>query len=92
MYDGDEAVRRARRAIVLEAYARQFEKDFTRLLGLRAQELVPGGRMVFSMLGRRSDDAACKALQQLEFVARVLHEMASMVRMLLTPLHGYSTT
>ncbi|KAL6603010.1 hypothetical protein ACP70R_043371 [Stipagrostis hirtigluma subsp. patula] len=77
-YDGDEAVRRAQRARVLEAYARQFDKDFTRLLGLRAQEMVPGGRMVISMVGQRSQGSAEKALVFVEFIHEVLLQMTSM--------------
>ncbi|CAD6340266.1 unnamed protein product [Miscanthus lutarioriparius] len=38
-YDRDEAVRRARRSTVIEAYARQFNDDFTRILHMRAQEI-----------------------------------------------------
>ncbi|CAL5042685.1 unnamed protein product [Urochloa decumbens] len=76
-YHSDEAVRRSRRPIIVKAYARQFEKDFTRILRLRAQEMVPGGRMVLSMIGQRADEEAKNSLRQLEFMTAVLHEMAS---------------
>ncbi|KXG19297.1 jasmonate O-methyltransferase isoform X1 [Sorghum bicolor] len=76
-YDRDEVVRRARRSIVIKAYARQFNDDFTRILHLRAQEMVPGGRMVFSLLGHRSDDKPESAILLLEFTNAILHEMAS---------------
>ena len=71
-YDRDEAVRRARRSTVIKAYARQFKDDFTRILHMRAQEMVPGGRMVFSLPGQ-------SAILFLEFTNAILHEMASKV-------------
>ncbi|KAL6874050.1 hypothetical protein ACP4OV_014132 [Aristida adscensionis] len=76
-FDGDEAARRAQRPAVLQGYARQFDKDFTRLLGLRAQEMVPGGRMVISMMGQRSE-GSMDTILLLEFMQEVLLEMASM--------------
>lgn len=41
---------------VLEAYYRQFRKDFLMFLKCRAEELVSGGRMVLTILGRTSED------------------------------------
>ncbi|KAL6599335.1 hypothetical protein ACP70R_045829 [Stipagrostis hirtigluma subsp. patula] len=58
LYDNDEDIRRELRPLVVEAYRRQFRKDFTLFLKLRAQELVPGGRMVISLLGSSSDQYA----------------------------------
>uniref|UniRef100_A0A453GJJ5 Jasmonate O-methyltransferase n=1 Tax=Aegilops tauschii subsp. strangulata TaxID=200361 RepID=A0A453GJJ5_AEGTS len=55
-YDIDEHVRHERLAVVAGAYARQFRKDFTLLLQLRAKELAPEGRMVVSIPGRRCDE------------------------------------
>ncbi|KAL6603012.1 hypothetical protein ACP70R_043373 [Stipagrostis hirtigluma subsp. patula] len=77
-YDSNEEVRQAKRATVIEAYARQFDRDFTRFLGLRAEEMVPGGRMVISMMGQRYEDSVDLALVFLEFIHEVLHEMATM--------------
>ncbi|CAN6216810.1 unnamed protein product [Urochloa humidicola] len=77
-YNGDKAVRRSQRSTVLKAYARQFERDFTRILHLRAQEMVPGGRMVLSIIGQRAGEEANNSLRQIEFMTTVLHEMASM--------------
>ena len=37
------------------AYLRQFQRDFSLFLKSRAAEVVPGGRMVLSMLGREDD-------------------------------------
>lgn len=76
-YDIDEHVRRERRTMVLGAYARQFGKDFTLFLELRAKELVPGGRMVVSLAGRRSEEPASKYTHAWESVAQILSEMAS---------------
>ncbi|KAJ6851129.1 salicylate carboxymethyltransferase-like [Iris pallida] len=41
---------------VATQYFEQFQKDFNMFLRSRSQELVVGGRMVLSMLGRRSHD------------------------------------
>lgn len=38
------------------AYRRQFQRDFSLFLKSRAAEVVPGGRMVLSMLSRENDD------------------------------------
>ncbi|KAJ1269801.1 hypothetical protein BS78_06G005400 [Paspalum vaginatum] len=76
-YDSDEVARRARRSTVMKAYARQFNQDFTQFLGLRAQEMVRGGQMVFSILGQRYHDED-DAIGHVEFIAHVLHEMSSM--------------
>lgn len=91
-YDRDEVVRRARRSIVIKAYARQFNDDFTRILHLRAQEMVPGGRMVFSLLGHRSDDKPESAILLLEFTNAILHEMASKVLYMSTITYAYAVT
>lgn len=39
-----------------EAYAGQFQDDFSAFLRFRSQELKPGGRMVLILLGRRGPD------------------------------------
>jgi len=77
MYDCDEGLRQARRPLVLEAYARQFKKDFTLFLNLRAQELVPGGQMVISLLGHCSSDSTCQSNLLCDGVAFMLDDMAS---------------
>lgn len=76
-YDIDEHSRRERLPIVLEAYAKQYRKDFTLFLELRAKELVSGGRMIVSLVGRRSDVIANKFSYILEIVAQILCVMVS---------------
>jgi len=51
-YDIDGDARLERLLVVHEAYAQQFRSDFTNFLDLRAKELVSGGRLVVSLLGR----------------------------------------
>ncbi|XP_058736169.1 S-adenosyl-L-methionine:benzoic acid/salicylic acid carboxyl methyltransferase 3-like [Vicia villosa] len=41
---------------VLKAYSKQFQKDFSLFLECRAQEIVEGGRMILTILGRKDDD------------------------------------
>jgi jasmonate O-methyltransferase len=41
---------------VLKAYYEQFHVDFSLFLKCRAQELVEGGCMILTFLGRESDD------------------------------------
>ncbi|XP_044957575.1 probable jasmonic acid carboxyl methyltransferase 2 [Hordeum vulgare subsp. vulgare] len=76
-YDIDEHVRRGRRSVVIGAYARQFRKDFTLFLELRAKELVAGGRLVVSLAGRRSEEPAAESTHAWESVALILSEMTS---------------
>ncbi|KAM3280478.1 hypothetical protein ACQJBY_047331 [Aegilops geniculata] len=74
-YDIDEHIRLQRRPMVIEAYAQQFRKDFTRFLELRAKELIPGGRMVVSLAGRDSDVITPKFSHLWEFIAQNLSIM-----------------
>lgn len=76
-YDIDEHVRRERLPVVAAAYGRQFRKDFTRFLKLRAKELVPEGQMVISLVGRRSDELATENSYVWGTAAQILGAMAS---------------
>ncbi|XP_076942308.1 S-adenosyl-L-methionine:benzoic acid/salicylic acid carboxyl methyltransferase 3-like [Bidens hawaiensis] len=49
---------------VLQAYGKQFKADFTKFLQLRSKEILCGGRMVLTLVGRSdanptSDDGCC---------------------------------
>lgn len=71
----DEHARREKLPMVLDAYAQQFRNDFRHFLGLRAKELVPGGQMVLSIIGRHSDGIA--PFHIWDILAQVLSLMAS---------------
>ncbi|XP_075488402.1 benzoate carboxyl methyltransferase-like [Primulina tabacum] len=43
-----------------EAYARQYRQDFTTFLTSRGEEMVPGGRMVLTFVGRSVEDPSTK--------------------------------
>ncbi|XP_010254766.1 PREDICTED: jasmonate O-methyltransferase-like [Nelumbo nucifera] len=61
---------------VLSAYALQFQQDFTSFLNSRSEEIVPGGRMVLSFMGRRTTDPSTeKNCHQWEFLAQALQNM-----------------
>ncbi|XP_030459929.1 S-adenosyl-L-methionine:benzoic acid/salicylic acid carboxyl methyltransferase 3-like [Syzygium oleosum] len=63
---------------VLRAYYEQFQRDFSTFLECRGQELVMGGRMVLTLVGRRSDDPSSKECCYIwELLAIALNEMVS---------------
>uniref|UniRef100_A0ACD5XDV5 Uncharacterized protein n=1 Tax=Avena sativa TaxID=4498 RepID=A0ACD5XDV5_AVESA len=76
-YDMDEHVRRERLPVVVEAYARQFKKDFTLFLELRSKDLVPEGQMIVSLAGRHSDELATEISHVWGTVVQILGIMAS---------------
>jgi jasmonate O-methyltransferase len=76
MHDSDEQLRSSRHQIVADSYARQFKKDFMRFLSLRAQEIVPGGRMVVSLLVKRSDKPDTELIQPWTPAVTALSDMA----------------
>ncbi|KAK4416129.1 Benzoate carboxyl methyltransferase [Sesamum alatum] len=45
---------------VFKAYAKQFQTDFSTFLSLRAQEMIAGGRMVLTLVGRSVEDPSSK--------------------------------
>ncbi|TVU11530.1 hypothetical protein EJB05_45122, partial [Eragrostis curvula] len=73
LYYSDEGLTRARRPMLVQAYGRQFRKDFSNFLNLRAKELVPGGQMVVSMLATR----ASQCIQPWDILGLPLNDMAS---------------
>ncbi|MFX6572950.1 class I SAM-dependent methyltransferase, partial [Acinetobacter baumannii] len=46
--------------VVYEAYAKQYKKDFCRFLSSRAEEMIPGGCMVLTFIGRSVEDPSTK--------------------------------
>uniref|UniRef100_A0A0E0LAY4 Jasmonate O-methyltransferase n=1 Tax=Oryza punctata TaxID=4537 RepID=A0A0E0LAY4_ORYPU len=76
IHDSDEQLRSSRHQIVADSYARQYRKDFMRFLSLRAQEIVPGGRMVVSLLVRCSDKPDTEFIQPWTSVVKALSDMA----------------
>lgn len=75
---------------VFKAYYEQFQRDFSIFLKCRAEELVAGGRMVLTFLGRRSEDPSSKECCYIyELMAMALNDMVSEV--ILTYATTYST-
>nr|KYP62481.1 Jasmonate O-methyltransferase [Cajanus cajan] len=63
---------------VLDAYSEQFKSDFSVFLASRSQEMVSGGRMVLSLIGRESmDPTTGHSCYQWELLARSLMTMVS---------------
>ncbi|KAK7250896.1 hypothetical protein RIF29_33655 [Crotalaria pallida] len=61
---------------VLKAYYEQFQRDFSTFLKCRAEEVVEGGRMVLTFLGRRSVDRSSKECCYIwELMATALNDM-----------------
>ncbi|ESW32724.1 hypothetical protein PHAVU_001G012300 [Phaseolus vulgaris] len=63
---------------VLEAYSQQFKNDFSLFLASRSHEMVTGGRMVLSFMGRTTiDPTSDHSCYQWELLARSLMAMVS---------------
>ncbi|CDP07486.1 unnamed protein product [Coffea canephora] len=68
---------------VSKAYLSQFREDLSLFLKSRSEEMVPGGRMVLSFLGRTSADPATEhGGYQWELLAKALTSMVSEGRVL----------
>ncbi|XP_050228018.1 probable jasmonic acid carboxyl methyltransferase 2 [Mercurialis annua] len=65
-------------SFVLEAYSEQYRKDFSTFLKSRSQEIVAGGCMVLSFMGRRSSDPTTdESGYQWELLAKALMSMVA---------------
>ncbi|CAL0322386.1 unnamed protein product [Lupinus luteus] len=63
---------------VLDAYLMQFQNDFSHFLESRSHEMVNGGRMVLSLMGRESmDPTVPHSCYQWELLAHALMAMVS---------------
>ncbi|KAF8016508.1 hypothetical protein BT93_H1890 [Corymbia citriodora subsp. variegata] len=62
---------------VARAYADQFKRDFTLFLQSRSAEMVTGGRMVLSLMGRISGDPSAESAFLWELLSLALIAMAS---------------
>lgn len=63
---------------VINAYRLQFRKDFLSFLKYRAEEVISGGRMVLTFMGRRSNDPISEEdCYPWELIARCLMSMVS---------------
>ncbi|KAL5722377.1 salicylate carboxymethyltransferase [Ranunculus cassubicifolius] len=63
---------------VYRAYLSQYQKDFKSFLSLRSKEIVPGGSMVITIMGRQSSDPASKeCCWALDVLAHSLAELVS---------------
>lgn len=62
---------------VHKAYLDQFEKDFTKFLSLRSEELITEGRMILTLRGNQSKDESFNNYRPifLELIGSALHEM-----------------
>ncbi|CAL0335238.1 unnamed protein product [Lupinus luteus] len=61
---------------VLKAYYEQFQRDFSLFLKCRAEELVEGGCMVLTIVGRRSENRSSKECCYIwEVMAKALNDM-----------------
>uniref|UniRef100_A0A0A0KT16 Uncharacterized protein n=1 Tax=Cucumis sativus TaxID=3659 RepID=A0A0A0KT16_CUCSA len=63
---------------VVEAYYKQFQMDFSMFLKCRAEELVIGGHMILTMLGRTSEEPWSKECTSFwEFLSLALNTMVA---------------
>ncbi|KAJ9703517.1 hypothetical protein PVL29_005034 [Vitis rotundifolia] len=61
---------------VIQAYTNQFQRDFSLFLGLRSEEIKPGGRMVITTIGRSMEDpSGGECCDLLELLAKSLSDM-----------------
>ena len=65
---------------LIDAYAAQFQRDFSLFLRLRVEEIVPGGRMVLTFKARRTPDPVpAESYLSRDQLAQALQELVSEV-------------
>lgn len=75
---------------VFEAYLKQFQKDFTVFLASRSDEIVSGGQMLLTFIGRSIADPKSKDCTLLwELLSKSLLHLASQVRLLLIQAYAF---
>lgn len=69
---------------VFRAYLKHFQKDFSLFLRSRSEELVAGGRMVLTFLGRTiaADPSSKECCYIWELLAQALNDMVSQVQII----------
>ncbi|XP_054822739.1 S-adenosyl-L-methionine:benzoic acid/salicylic acid carboxyl methyltransferase 1-like [Prosopis cineraria] len=73
---GNIYISRSSPSNVVKAYYGQFQRDFSSFLKCRAEEVVEGGKMVLTFLGRRSDDPKSKECCYIwDLLAHALNDM-----------------
>ena len=72
---------------VIKMFQDQFQKDFELFLTLRSRELVNGGRMLLTFLGRKSEEMLMHG-----DVSTVFELVAKSLQSLVLKVHTYVTT
>ncbi|KAL5697587.1 salicylate carboxymethyltransferase [Ranunculus cassubicifolius] len=76
---------------VLQAYLTQYQKDFNSFLSSRSKEIVRGGRMVITIVGRRSLDPTSKECCAVwELLSNTLAELVSEGRVELAKFDSFN--
>ncbi|XP_039123540.1 jasmonate O-methyltransferase-like [Dioscorea cayenensis subsp. rotundata] len=75
---GNVSISKTSPPFVLEAYTKQFERDFSQFLKCRAEELIHDGCMVFTLVARKDEDPSVEGIYlHWELLAQALMDMAS---------------
>lgn len=78
---GNIYVSRTSPTTVVKAHYEQYERDFVTFLKYRSKELVKGGRMILTMLGRNNEGLYSKGCYYIvEPLAMALKELVEMVK------------
>ncbi|GJT95583.1 benzoate carboxyl methyltransferase [Tanacetum coccineum] len=76
---------------VIQAYGKQFITDFTEFLQLRSEELVRGGRMVLTLVGRSEvDPTSDDGCGHLELLAQSLHDLVKEGRVQESDIYSFN--